>query len=393
MLRGTLAFVVLVVCALLGMEARRHLARRGLRAPALEGLAFLLVGWALGEDALGLFPTDALATLRAVVLIGLAWIGLVYGLQIDLRVMRQLRPWHRRLGLAAPLLLGGAVAGGGLLLGLTPPVAVGLAGVAMASSSSSLDGLARRRRPGHRPTLRLLRMVIAFSGIPALVFLAVAASGWGLLAADWDPPLAGWQLLVATVVLGAVVGYTLLSFLQGVRDDLRLLTVLTGGAGVLAGTAAVLGVSAMPSAALAGAIVMNRWVLPHRVLRVAHSLERPLLLAMLLLVGASWSVRSFSWTAFALLSGVRLLSLVGVGGVLARTARRRGIPGVPLGSGLGMAPQGELAIGLLVALDGLVGPFDGLLEAGVLALVANTLVGQYWLRRRLFGPSSAGSGS
>ena len=90
MLRGTVAFLALVAFALLGAELRTALARRGLRAPAMEGLSFLAIGFALGDRVLGLFPADVLETLRVVVLLGLAWIGLVFGLQIELRVLAHL---------------------------------------------------------------------------------------------------------------------------------------------------------------------------------------------------------------------------------------------------------------------------------------------------------------
>mgnify|MGYP001820429514 FL=1 len=58
MLRGSFAFLVLVVCAVVGAELRVALAKRGLRAPAMEGVSFLLVGVALGSHGLGLFPED-----------------------------------------------------------------------------------------------------------------------------------------------------------------------------------------------------------------------------------------------------------------------------------------------------------------------------------------------
>ena len=85
MLRGTVAFLVLVAFAVVGTELREALSRRGLRAPALEGVFFLAVGFALGGRGLGLFPEDVLANLRVVVLFGLGWIGLVFGIPIATR--------------------------------------------------------------------------------------------------------------------------------------------------------------------------------------------------------------------------------------------------------------------------------------------------------------------
>ena len=118
MLRGTLAFLVLVACAVVGAELRSVLARRGVRAPGIEGMGFLAVGFLLGGRALGLFPDDLVAALRVVVLFGLAWIGLVFGLQAELRIIRRLAPWHRWLGGLTPVAIGLPVAVAGVLAGI-----------------------------------------------------------------------------------------------------------------------------------------------------------------------------------------------------------------------------------------------------------------------------------
>ena len=97
MLRGTFAFLALVVFAVFGSELRGALARRGLRVPAMEGLSFLVVGLVLGARGLGLFAEDLLQSMRIVVLFGLAWIGFVFGVQIERRIFRRLLPWHRRV--------------------------------------------------------------------------------------------------------------------------------------------------------------------------------------------------------------------------------------------------------------------------------------------------------
>jgi hypothetical protein len=121
MLRGTVAFLVLVAFAVLGTELREAFSRRGLRAPAMEGILFLAIGFALGGSGLGLFPADVLANLRVVVLFGLGWIGLVFGLQIELRVLRRVSVRHRLLGLITPSSAGERVCSAAAS-SMTPPV-------------------------------------------------------------------------------------------------------------------------------------------------------------------------------------------------------------------------------------------------------------------------------
>jgi hypothetical protein len=386
MLRGTLAFLALVACAVVGAELRSVLARRGVRAPAMEGVSFLAVGFLLGGRMLGLFPDDLVAALRVVVLFGLAWIGLVFGLQAELRIIRRLAPWHRWLGGLTPVAIGLPVAVAGVLAGLSPALALGLGSVAMASSPSALEGLARGRRPTDRGTVRMLKLVMAFAGIPAVAVFAVATALASPLAAGRGGGLAAHELVIFTAAIGIVVGYAVVVLIRGVADHMKLLTLAVGSMCFAAGATAVLGLNPLPAAAIAGAVVVNRCVFPHRMLRVAHSLERPILVALLVLVGASWSTAAFSPEVFAVMTVVRVTAALAAGAGLTRIARARGEVLLTGGAGWGLVPQGELALGLTVAVVSFFPSTEGVLEAVVAAVLASNLAGGWWMRRRLFAP-------
>jgi len=387
MLRGTIAFLVLVICAVLGAELRTALARRGIRAPGMEGVSFLAVGFLLGGRALGLFPDDLVAALRVVVLFGLAWIGLVFGLQAELRIMRRLAPWHRWVGGLTPVAVGLPVVLAGVLLGLSPALALALGAVAMASSPSALESLARGRQPADRGAVRILKLVMAFAGIPAVAVFAVAAAFASPLAGEFGGGLTISELVVFTVAIGTVVGYAVVVLIRGVAEHMQLLTLAAGSMCFAAGATAVLGLSPLPAAAIAGAVVVNRCVFPHRMLRVAHSLERPILVALLVLVGASWSTAAFSFEVFAVMTMVRIAAALAAGAGLARFARARGDVVLTGGVGWGLVPQGELALGLTVAVVGFFPGVEGVLEAVVAAMLTGNLAGGLWMRRRLFAPS------
>jgi hypothetical protein len=383
MLRGTFAFVALVVFAVFGSELRRALARRGLREPAMEGLSFLVVGLVLGGRGLGLFADDLLQSMRIVVLFGLAWIGFVFGVQIERRIFRRLAPWHRSVGWLTPVALGLPVIGGGLVVGLPVALAVGLGAVAMAPSPSLLEASTRGRQIDKRRALQLLRLVMAFAGMPALIVFAFAAALASPLTSTDEGAVPIWQLVTITAAVGLLIGYALVVLTRGVTEHIRLLTLAAGTMCLIAGSSAVLGISAIPAAACAGAVLVNRSVFPNRMLRVAHSLERPMLVALLVLVGASWRGASFSFAVFGLLTIGRTLAALIVGEVVMRSARRRRqAPRLP-GFGFGLLPQGELALGLLVAIVSFFPDTAGVLEAVVAAIVVNNLIGGWWIRGRL----------
>jgi len=384
MLRGTLAFLVLVAFAVLGAELRNVLARRGLREPAMEGVSFLVVGLALGGRGFGLFPDDLLVSMRVVVLFGLAWIGLVFGVQVELRIIRRLVPWQRWAGWLTPTAVGFSVVLGALVAGLSPALSLGLGAVAMAASPSPLEGLTRGRLVQDRGAIRLLKLVMAFAGLPAMIVFAVAAALASPLAeAGGEVP--AWQLVIVTAAVGALVGYALVVLVRGVQEHIRLLTLAGGAMCLVAGATGVLGLSALPAAACAGAVLVNRCFFPSRMLRVAHSLERPMLVALLVLVGASWQGASFSLVAFVLLTVVRAIAAWVSGEVLQKIARSRHVTSQTGGLGFGLLPQGELALGLLVAIVSFFPETAGILEAVVAAIVVNNLIGGWWLRRRLAG--------
>jgi hypothetical protein len=383
MLRGTIAFLVLVAFAVLGSEVRTMLARRGLREPTMEGISFLVVGLALGGRGLGLFAEDVLASLRVVVLFGLAWIGLVFGVQIELRIIRRLAPWHRWVGWLAPAALGLPVAVAAMVAGMPPAHALGLGSVAMAISPSPLAGQVRGHVLHDRAAVRLLKLVMAFAGLPAVALFSVAAALASPLVAARGGAVPAWQLVVVTAAVGLLVGYALVVLVRGVHEHIQLLTLTGGAMCLVAGATAVLGLAALPAAACVGAVVVNRSVFPQSMLRVAHSLERPMLVALLVLVGASWSGASFSAAAFVLLTLVRMAAAWVAGEILARVATRRQATAFPKALGFGLLPQGELALGLLVAIVVFFPDTGGLLEAVVAAIVVNNFLARWWMRNRL----------
>ncbi len=384
MVKGTLAFVLLVVLALAATEARRRLGRRGLGAPGFQSFLTVLLGAFLGHAGLGLFSEDVLATIAPVVLLGLAWVGLVVGLQFDLKVLASLKPWHLGMGFGMPLGVGLGVGVAAWILGVRGSALVLLAAVAMVTTPRLVDHLSRAGPPADRSAMRLIKLVAALSSVPALV-------AWGVGSTVVSGPRFGTAALAgtaSTLVLGAglavVLGYATMILLRGETESVHILALVVGVMALTAGAAEFTGADPMLMAALTGAVIANRSPNPHRILRAVHGLEPPMLTAVLLLVGAWWHPGGFSSSAVVVLGPVRWGLLLAAGALLARTARRQGVELSVRGLGLGLAPHGPLALALLVGAtrDGSVGAPEA---AGVfVSLVASHVVGARWLGRALF---------
>jgi hypothetical protein len=387
MLHGTLAFVAVAALAVIGWEIRHHRQRTLPSLWALERLAFLVLGFALAEDRVGLLPADLTSVLEPVVLIALAWIGLVYGLGVDLTTLGRLATAVRRAAVLLPLIPGALVGLGAVAWGRSPLECVALAALAMTATPAYLDRASRQRRPVDRGSLRLLRVVTALAGAPALATFGIGAS---LLsgAASPDRWRWAWEPTIVAAALGAVAAYVLISLVRSETDQVTVLALLLGVTAFVAGLAELIGAPGLCVATITGAVFTNRCAFPHRVLREAHRLELPLLLALLILVGASWDEASFSLPVFLLLAPVRAAGCMLAGWILAHIAWITGSPTrVPL-LGLGLLTQGPLAIGLVVALvrTGAGGSMSGVLEAVVAANVVNHTITALWARRVLLAP-------
>jgi hypothetical protein len=222
------------------------------------------------------------------------------------------------------------------------------------------------------------------------VVLGVATAAWGTVAASRGGPVPSWQAALLPFAVGALCGWTLVVLVRGVADRVRLLGLLFGIAAVLAGAAAVLGIGALPAAAVAGAVLANRAMLPHRILKVAHALDAPLLVALLVLVGASWTEAAFSWPTLAVLVVARAAGLMVAGRVLAAVAQQHGVALAAQRPWCGLLAQGELALGFSLVLVGTVVDDPGVLAAAVTALLVNHGLAALWTRRELFPTVSRG---
>jgi len=344
----------------------------------------LLLGALLGHAGFGLFTENLLATISPVVLLGLAWVGLIVGLQFDLRVLGSLQPWHRRAGFLLPLGVGVVVGAVAFALGARGATLVLLSSVAMVTTPRVVDHLSRSQPPADRSAMRLIKLVAALSSVPALLTWGVGIT----LVSEPHFRVAFLPGQAATLILAAglavILGYATMILLRGETESVHILALLVGVVALIAGAGELTGAEPMLMAALTGALIANRSPNPHRILRAAHGLEVPMLTAILLLVGAWWHPGGFSLLALAALVVVRGVLLLVAGRILTGQARRREVPLSVRWLGLGLAPHGPLALAFLVAATR-ENSVTASVAAGVFAsLVLNHVTGSRWLRLVLY---------
>jgi Kef-type K+ transport system membrane component KefB len=396
-----LALIALLVFVLLGSRRRpEHLQLpAGLRLLFVTGTEYILIGALLGPVGFGVLDADTLAGLGPFAAVGLGFVGLHFGMQLEASLLRVIPLFYN----IAPVV---HAAGGAIMAGVpawllfshwygpgreTVAAAMILAAAAACSSPAPLEILFKLRRYSASSLLQMLRHLAEMGELPALVLLTLAVCyrhPAGLLT-DWPIP-STLQWLAVSIVLGCVFGLTLTLLPRLGREGTgRLVVGVVSAVLFFAGLARYLHLSPLVVSLVAGAVLINVPGPRRRVYRLISRTERPFHLFLLLLAGAFWdppASLAADWTSMALLAfGLILLRVLGkylAGQILARTTHAPRDP--PRNFGLGLVAQGGIAAAM--ALDYLqagTAPVSQLVVTIILLSVVVTEICAPWLILRV----------
>lgn len=364
----------------------------------IAGSHFLLVGIVLGSDLVGVLTPAVLRALYPLLALCVGWIGLLFGMQLD---VRQLKVFPRPLLLLALLqavvafLVFAAVAAGVFRLfgPLDRTVQAGIAGAAATACISSPLGVALVSRltgaEGRLPELLLL--VASLDALVGIVAIQLTFALYHPL--QFGPSLfqrAGPEWVALAVAVGLAFGIFFLWLIRPrpTRDELAVF--LLGLALFAAGTALYLGVSALFVAVTAGVVIANLSPFQPRMYAVLHEWEKPVYVMLLVLMGAMLDLTS--WLTLVLAAGYTALRLLAklAGGWTAR----RMLPAAerpPAHFGLALTPQSGMTVVLALSLGLSYGswttdepsPMRMLVSTIVVAVILSELIGPLLTRHVL----------
>jgi len=345
----------------------------------VTGVEYMLLGVLMGPNVVEqIHPFTDLRALGPVFAFAAGWIGLLYGMELNLRELVASADRSIRLALADALVTGVGTTAlailafrSGLLIPMVPdaqawPAAMLLGCAAGASSSSAVD-LIRSRYPDLQtellPTLRRTARLGDLFAIAAFgLIFCVFHEGETLLSRE--PVWAEW--LVISVGLGIVLGLVFMTFLskEGGSNDAFLAMI-----GILlfaSGAAFFLQVSALLVNLVLGVVVVQT----AKGVAVRQQLERtekPVKLVLLLFAGALWAPVDPLPAVVACLGyiGLRLIGKA-LGSYLATV-------GTPLRGDIfrGLLAQGNVAVAMAVSIKLVYdGPAVDLAYTAVLVSVA-----------------------
>jgi Kef-type K+ transport system membrane component KefB len=379
---------LLLIIAFIGyrMSFTRLRLPLGARFVFLTGTEFLFVGLALGEEFIGILDLATVRSLTPVFTLGLGFIGLTVGLQLEGPKLARFPGRYLRMTLAQAVVTMVVVFWPcRLLLDRLFPSRdeeVFVAGLVLAATASctgpaALALIAREFRIRGGRLLDLLRYV---SGLDSVIAIAVFGAAFCFVRSPADPTsVALLDGLFLSLTIGVSLGF-LLHLLTRVRCTDEELTLFVIGTVVFAGgVATYLRLSPLFVGMVLGTVATN---LPGSKLRIQNlltRLEKPLYLIFLVLAGAIWRPASeLALPLAALYVALRVAGKLLGGFVAARSAGRSRRE--PPAMGLGLIPQGGVVIAMIMSFHQSVpGATTGFVATAVLlGVVVNELAGP-WL--------------
>lgn len=359
------------------------------------GTHFLVLGVLLGPVT-GVLSRDVLRALSPFLVLGLGWVGMLMGVQLD---RAQLKAFSPRLPLATlaqgTLAFGFAWAAAWLLITLfgvedpvwspTGPAVLTLAAVTCLSAPAAVAMVSASFR-AHGPVSRLLMYVASLDGVVGLTVVAVVYAVHHQAAPVGFPADRPWIWLVISLLTGVLVGAVFVSLTRTRPSADELVLFLAGTVLFGAGVAYALGLSPLVVGLIAGAVVANLSRFRRRAYATLVHWEKPVYGILLILAGAmlrppDWWVVPLVATLLVVRLGAKVFGAwAAVRLVHAGTAPRR--------LGLGLYANGGLALAVIIGYAVNYGSTPGAavdtVVAGVVLAVALTeFVGPFLLKNVL----------
>ncbi|HSG81261.1 MAG TPA: cation:proton antiporter [Gemmatimonadota bacterium] len=391
--------LVVLLLALIGLVgAQLSFSRRqvplGPQISIAIGLPFLFLGFALGPHLLQVLPGSVVDQLTPLLALGLGWIGVLFGLQLDRDHLRQFPRRYLAITLAQATVAFLVVLGfGTLVVGAwfsrsARPIVLAAAATACVSTPAAIALISNTYMARGRVT-RLLFYVASLDAAVGIVAIGVTHAAYNTTPFSIGTAMSPIEWLAISVLLGFFFGVLFLSLTRIRPRNEEFMLLLIGLVLFAAGTAFFLGLSPLLVGMITGLVIGNLSPLRRRAYAALSDWEKPIYVMMLVLAGAL--LRFPSWwivpLVVAYVAGRIMAKLAG--GFVASRVRLEAIE-LPKRFGLGLTPQGGISLAIAISFVLIYVP-DIELEAAVdvffatvvIAVGISDLVGPFLVRNLL----------
>lgn len=387
--------LILILLGLIGSRLTFAPGRTALGPQLLlaTGSHFLLLGLLIGP-VLQLMTPQVLVQLQPLMALGLGWIGLLFGLQLDRAQLRRFPPVYLLFALGQALATFALFAligylGVRLTGHLRPGVLVAVLAAASTAAVSTPAGIALVSR-AYQVNGTITRFLFYIASLDAVIGIVTLQITYAVFHPSTTIAGAhfGWGLWLATATAAGVVFAIFFLWLTRPKPEGDELTLFLLGLVVFeAGTALYLGLSPLYVSMITGAVIANRSPLRRRVYAVLQTWEKPVYVVLLILAGSL--LGTSGWIALPLAAVyVVIRSFAKYAG---GRATRALVPlpfTAPSETGLGLLPQGGISLAMALSATLTYGAIVGTGGAAVriafgvivVAVAASELVGPFLTR-------------
>jgi hypothetical protein len=266
----------------------------------LTGTEFLLVGYLLGDSFLGILDALTLERARPFLILGLGWIGLIAGIQLEWKALRVFGggSYLRIVLYGGTVLLLVSVGLYALFrfwfpsdprIGLAVAV---LAVTALCTAQASIALWMQQVSKQKRPLGLILQFVSSMTDVIAIIL-------FGLLVGFYQPSVNGIGLslppsekFVFSLLLGILIGILILMLFRTRLGEVDKLLIVIGLVLFGGGMAYLLGISPLLVHLVAGVVLANFSLKSDETFQLLMRIERPLYLIFLMIAGAYLTIAS-----------------------------------------------------------------------------------------------------
>ena len=322
-MKALFAFGLLILVAFLGS---RFLTRRKEFSSFFfifhTGLVYLLLGIVLGQEGLNILSPDVLERLSPLLILGLGWVGFVFGFQFEKKYLRRFQRKFISFSFLYFLIFLVTITGLAYWLmhqvvGLVPQEALSfsfaLALLFSLTSPTVLDVILFQVNKKELPSYlaRFIVSVTSFWGILGLAFLVFFAPHEASLQQNfWQPG----SIFALSIGLPFLIAFLFHRLTRRKVNEEELLLYLLGLVFLCAGVADSLGLAPLFPTMILGIAYSNLTRRQERLYPLLMNTEKPMFVVLFILVGALWRPH-LSWSlalVIFLLITLKFLVLVGL---------------------------------------------------------------------------------
>ncbi len=350
--------LVVLLLLLIGLAgARLSFSRRevplGPRIFVAIGGPFLFLGFIIGPHLLQVLSLDTISQLRPLLALGLGWVGILFGLQLDRDHLRQfptrylVLAWLQALiAFVVVFLIGYLIIDAWFALSLGG-ITLAAAATACVSTPAAIALISNTYKTRGRMT-RLLFYVASLDAAVGIVALGLIHAAYREETVWAGGTLSVPEWFMISVLLGIFFGVLFLSLTRIRPRSQELVLLLIGLVLFAAGTAFYLSLSPLFICLITGVVIGNLSPMRRRVYAALVQWEKPIYIMMLVLAGALLKFPTW-WIAplVAAYVATRILAKW-FGGLLACRLRPEGAQ-LPGRFGLALTPQGGLSLAMAIS--------------------------------------------